>query len=107
MNTKRWYWLAINGASCAASYFPMMVKELHVKPVPEVVIGYGSQERQLNRQEFFLTQPLDALQQYVKYKLQMEIATGEAVFKRLPNPEPPTTGPTLWGPQPIPEIGMD
>lgn len=104
MKEQQWWWLAINGASCAASNFPIEVKKLAIQPVPQIVIGYRTQQEALERQQFFLTAPIEDVQRYFHSELRGMVAAGRAFVQRLPNPEPPTDGPTVWTNFPMDEV---
>jgi len=89
-----WHWLAINGASCAASALPLP-DTLRVIPTPEQLIGYRKREAQLAAQRLILTAPIEAVERYMQ-TLPPKIAAGEIAYIRPQTPEPPTTGQTMW-----------
>jgi hypothetical protein len=39
-----WWWLAINGASCAACFFPVRAADLVVSPIPQELIGFHTRK---------------------------------------------------------------
>jgi len=90
-----WWWLAVNGASCAANGFPARLEDLNVSPVPEQLIGFRTREEQLEIQQFLLTAPIADVQQYMT-SLPEKIESGELAYVRPQHPEPPTHGPTSW-----------
>ncbi len=57
---REYYWLAINGDSCAACPIPM-AKQPSCKPNPELYIGLDSQEKQTAAQQFLLTAPQEKI----------------------------------------------
>lgn len=99
VETKRYWWLAINGASCAASFIdlPSTVK---VSPIPEQLLGYHTQDEQLTAQQFLLNAPIDEVTEYMQ-AMPDRIQRKEVVYIRPENPEEPTHGPTLWVTEPL------
>ena len=93
---RKWWWLAINGASCAASSFPVEKSRLCISPIPEIVIGYETQDEQIERQKFFLNAAIPDIERYLQGELMALVSIQQATAQRLPNPEPPTDGPTIW-----------
>ena len=92
---EEFYWLAINGASCAASGFPIP-RSIRVRPTPEQLIGFQSRDEQLAVQRFLLTAPITEIDRFMREKMPRKIKSGEAVYIRPDNPEPPTKGATIW-----------
>jgi hypothetical protein len=90
-----WWWLAVNGASCAASLVQARAADLEVAPVPEQMIGFRTREEQTEVQQFLLKAPIEEVNQYMA-SLGPRIASGEIAYLRPRNPEPPTRGPTMW-----------
>lgn len=90
-----WWWLAVNGPSCAACGFPVQAEHLKVRPVPEQMIGFRTREEQLATQKFLLTAPIKKVKEFMA-SLPLKIDAGEVAYVRPSNPEPPTHGPTFW-----------
>jgi len=89
-----YWWLAINGPSCAASFVPLPVS-VTVIPRPEQLVGFLTEDEARSAQRFLLTAPIREVGQYMK-RLTWRAKAGEVVILFLDNPESPTTGPTLW-----------
>jgi hypothetical protein len=93
---KLYFWLAINGASCASSAIPMPIT-VKVSPTPERLIGYTTREKQLKAQKFFLEAPIKDIAKYMRKTFPKEVSDG-MVMSIIPKaPEPPTKGQTFWG----------
>lgn len=90
-----WWWVAVNGASCAACFVQARAEDLEVTPVPEQLIGFRTREEQLEIQQFLLTAPMDDVRRYMA-SLPAKIKSGQVASVRPRNPEPPTHGPTSW-----------
>lgn len=88
------WWLAVNGASCAASPMPLP-DTLVVRPTPERLLGYRTQAEQLDDQRRFLQHPLDSVRNYVRQILPMKVKAGDIKQRLFERPEPPTKQ-TLW-----------
>lgn len=97
MNDKKWFWIAINGSSCAACNFP--TARVYVTPTPEMIFGFTTQEEQLRAQDTLLNAPIDEVKKFAAGLMGMA-AAGVVKFQRFPNPEPQTDGPTIWSNQP-------
>jgi hypothetical protein len=99
MNAREdeWWWLAVNGASCAACWFPLRA-DLIVKPTPEQLLGFRTREAQLEVQHVFLNAPLDEVAQFQRMHLLPKIERGDIAYIRPPAPEAPTRGQTMWIP---------
>ena len=89
-----WWWIAINGASCTACFIPC-TESVAVSPVPELLLGFKTQDEQLEVQHFLLTAPTDEVAKYMK-SLPSKIRSGEVHYIRPENPEPPTEGHSTW-----------
>ena len=92
---KQWWWLAVNGPSCAACGFPVQAERLKVRPVPEQMIGFRSREEQLVALKFLITAPIKKVKEYMA-SMPSKIDAFEVAYIRHSNPEPPTRGPTVW-----------
>jgi hypothetical protein len=93
--TKYYYWLAINGASCAMSSTPMPMW-VRVSPRPHYLLGYRTYEEAKAYQEFFLDAPIKDIKRWWRKDFPIKIKRDEIVMKQYDQPEPPTTGSTLW-----------
>ena len=96
---SEWWWLAVNGPSCAACCFPAQAEVLKVCPVPEQLIGFRTREEQLAAQKFLITAPLNKVTEYMA-TLPSKIDADEVAYVRPRNPEPPTRGATIWSTTP-------
>lgn len=92
--TQRYYWLAINGPSVAASVMPLS-KNVVVSPTPEQLVGYTTLEEMKKTQQFLLTAPIKKVAEYME-SLPPRIRSGEVQYKRPLNPEPYPEGATSW-----------
>lgn len=92
---EEFYWLAINGASCAASSVPLR-PTLQVHPTPEQLIGFRTRDEQLSVQQFLLSAPIDEVEKFMREEMPRKVHAGEVLCIRPANPEPPTRGDTLW-----------
>jgi len=93
MNPQQWYWLAINGSSCAAWEVPC--DRVRVTPTPEILIGVSTRIEQLRLQAVCLNSPIED----VRRELQQVAALAsvrQSVFRRPSNPGPQTSGLTAW-----------
>lgn len=90
-----YWWLAVNGASCAASHIPFP-RTVKVHPTPEQLIGFRTREEHLKTQRFLLDAPIKDVDRFMKRTLPARIRRGEVVYIRPDNPEPPTHGSTIW-----------
>jgi hypothetical protein len=87
-----YFWIAINGASCAASLIAPLSIRVQCKPTPENLIGFPTRKEASDMQQFFLTGPSEEVHERLMKLEQRE----DVVIKVFKNPEPPTHGPTLW-----------
>lgn len=87
-----YYWIALNGASCAASLIAPLSIDVQCQPTPGNLIGFPTREEASDMQRFCLTGPIEEVHERL-----MELAQREdVVIKVFKNPERPTHGPTLW-----------
>ncbi len=89
---KECYWIAINGASCVLSSFPSTTPPT-VSPRPQGLIGFPTYKQAEAAQRLCLTAPIPEVAKAIK---RWRRGKGGEVCADLPNPEPPTTGPTIW-----------
>jgi hypothetical protein len=94
-NTELYWWLAVNGASCAASNCALPISA-EVIPTPEQMIGFQTQAEQQRTQRLFLNAPLHKVKAFFKTTLPKRVKRGEVMVVYPPHPQTPTTGPTLW-----------
>lgn len=92
--TQKYYWLAVNGPSVAASMVPLSMN-LYVSPTPEQLIGFASYEEMQKTQQFLLTAPIEDVAEFMD-TLPPRIRSGEIQYKRPRRPEPPSRGATMW-----------
>ena len=93
--TKDWWWLAINGASCAVCSLPMPAT-VAVAPIPEQLIGFASRDEQIAAQEFVLTAPIDEVAEFMNTTILDKVQSGEVAYIRPQSPDPQPDGPTMW-----------
>jgi hypothetical protein len=101
-----WWWLAVNGPSCAACGFPVQAERLKVQPVPEQMIGFRTREEQFAAQKFLITAPIKKVTEYMA-SLPSRIDAGEVAYIRPSNPEPPTRGATVWSIAPKQDVSLN
>ncbi len=89
-----WWFLALNGSSCAACDF-IATEDIIVHPKPEILVGFLSKERQLEIQKRLLTCAKDEIADIFR-DISIDHATGQAIVKRYHDSEPQTDGPTMW-----------
>jgi len=86
------YWfLALNGPSCAMSAFPLR-KPFDVFPRPEFLIGFEDEEEARRYQQLFLTCPPEDLPKHGA----MLRARPDVIILSVEDSEPRTTGQTVW-----------
>jgi hypothetical protein len=94
MNTNKfYYWIAINGASCARTSFPM--HNPMTCPTAEQLLGFPTEKESRQAQEICLSAPINLVRAYLE-SLAPDVASGRIKVIQPPNPEPPTRGITLW-----------
>ena len=95
---KKYFWLALNGPSVAATAIPLS-NDLSVTPTPEQLIGFSTFEEAKRIQQFLLTAPMEEVVKYME-SLPPRIRSGEVQYIRPENPEPYTEGATAWHDEP-------
>jgi hypothetical protein len=89
------YWIAINGASCALARYPLPVPT--VKPTPELLIGFPTHEEAVQAQHFLLTAPHESLPPTLEeWRLRALLPESDITIVMPAHPERPTTGATHW-----------
>jgi hypothetical protein len=91
---KKYYWIAANGGSCARLSFPLPIT-VGVKPTPEYMLGFPTSEEAIETQEFMLTAPIPEVRKRLE-GFRERVLSGEIIYIRPANPQPPTQGPTMW-----------
>lgn len=93
---EEWWWLAINGSSCAAS--KRLCREVpQVSPVPEELFGFITDEERETARRIHLRDPTAGIStSEFRETLPERIRTGQVRCIRPDKPEPPTEGPTTW-----------
>lgn len=94
ISEQNWWWIAINGASCAAAGIPNTSPPT-VVPTPEQLIGFRTREEQLAAQQLILKEPIEQVREYMQ-SLGSRVEAGEVRYFRPNHPEPPTRGSTQW-----------
>lgn len=89
-----WWWVAVNGASCAAAPFAS-TQSPSVSPVPELLIGYRTQAEQRAAQNLMLNASVKQVAKYMN-DLPDWVKSGEVRCIRPENPEESTLGATQW-----------
>ena len=95
ITVEKYFWLAINGPSVAASSFPLP-KTVSVSPTPRQLVGYKSQEEQRTAQQFLLSAPMAEVRKYLKKEIPRRIRKGDVLVIFPEKPEPPTRECTVW-----------
>ena len=90
---KERYWIAINGASCARTSFPL--RKPFVTPTPFQLIGFPTFKESVEAQRILLHEPIETGFQFCE-SLMPRVRNGEIVVIQPAHPQPPTTGPTMW-----------
>ena len=88
------FWLAINGASVAASSFPF--EKVVVRPTPEMIVGYSTSAEQKEAHELLLKAPMIEVNSYMK-SLQKLAKDGVVAIETFSKPKPPSSS-TRWIP---------
>ena len=88
---ETYYWIAVNGASAAMTPYPLP-RTVRCIPTPQLLIGF----KRLNHAKTFQSIALNAPLPIVRKELKLLKKHRDAVLIEPNNPEPPTTGPTLW-----------
>jgi hypothetical protein len=88
-----YYWIAINGPSCARAGFPMRSPSTH--PVAQQLLGFPSEQESREAQEICLSAPMKLVRAYLK-SLAPDVASGRIKVIQPAHPEPPTRGQTVW-----------
>lgn len=94
-NEENWWWLAINGATCAASFLPLP-ETVVVSPTPQQLVGFKTREAQKAAQKKLLTAPMPEVCRYMREVLPAKRDRGEIKVIRPKKPQRPTDGPTMW-----------
>jgi hypothetical protein len=92
---REYWWLAVNGASVSACSFPAQEDRVACHPTPEQLIGFPTQEEQMEAQRFLLTADIPAIRRRMQDWVP-RMRKGEMAYIRPEQPEPPTSGPTAW-----------
>lgn len=91
------WWVAINGPSAAVSPMPLPRPPLlQVTPRPEQLIGYPTQERQLEAQDLLLNASMEEVESYMREMVPKLIREGEIRYYRIETSDPHTPGITAW-----------
>lgn len=91
MKGKPLYWIAVNGASCAASAIPLR-EPFRVIPTPEILVGFPTAKEAKQNQRCLL----EAAFAEVREKMHSWMSRGDLKIIKPEHPDPPTTGPTIW-----------
>ncbi len=92
-NAKMYYWIAINGGSCAMSP-TVLPPTLKVIPTPEQLIGFPTREEAEAAQTQCLNAPINEVRKFLE-GLAGRVGRDIAVIQPT-NPGPPTHGQTMW-----------
>jgi hypothetical protein len=90
---RYWYWIAINGASCARTSIPL--KNPKVTPTPEQLFGFLTPEEAAEAQHTCLTAPIRDANLFIQ-SLGRRVKLGQVRYIRPKHPQPPTRGHTSW-----------
>ena len=91
---KTYYWIAINGASCAYSPCALPMS-LHVSPIPELLLGFDSLAEAQKQCAYLITASIEQVYARVA-ELADRANRGEIRCIKPSNPEPQTGTPTIW-----------
>lgn len=91
---KKWWWLAVNQASVAASATELT--DPVVYPTPQQLIGYPTRESQLTQQRFLLDAPINDVKEYMTVTVPALLREGKLAYRKPRQPQPPTRGTTIW-----------
>jgi hypothetical protein len=91
--TQHYYWIAINGSSCALSITPM--RNATTIPVAQQMFGFPTLEEARKAQRICLTAPITEGEAFME-RLRPDVKSGRIIYKGPANPEPPTKGQTAW-----------
>ena len=87
------YWIAINGASCALTAFPM--RHPLVIPTPEQLLGFPTLDEARKAQQVCLNAPMPEVKRFMQ-SLSADVMAGRVRVIKPKHPEPPTSGQTAW-----------
>jgi hypothetical protein len=91
----KYYWLAINGESVAASELAVEPERVCCSPVPSQLLGFRTREEQLRARRLLLAAPAEHVEEWVA-RACADVRVGCIAVINPPNPEPPSKGPTVW-----------
>jgi hypothetical protein len=91
----RWWWLAVNGASCVSSHVPFP-GSVSASPTPEQLIGFRTKPELMEAQHLLLNASMDQVNEFMKTTIPRMIETGDVRYIKPEAPEPPTEGKTEW-----------
>jgi hypothetical protein len=97
-----YYWIAINGASCARASMPMR-KFPKVSPTPQQIIGFPTLEEAQYAQHVCLTASMKEMRRFLE-SLSRDIKAGRIACHTFRNPEAPTRDATTWLETPGPTL---
>jgi hypothetical protein len=84
------YWIAINGPSVALCSVAM--DEVHCRPTPEQMFGFPTLQEAREAQKLLLDSPIPECHRRMKAWMARE----DVAVRKPKDPEPCTTGPTMW-----------
>lgn len=86
-----YYWIAINGPSCAASPIPFP-GSIRVSPRPHILIGFKTRQDAASAQRLVLTSRIGRIRKFLaKCRVRNDV-----VYRKLDSPEKPTKDQTMW-----------
>jgi hypothetical protein len=92
---NKYFWIAVNGPSVAMFDVPLSPENICAVPTPEFLFGFKAAAEAKAAQQTLLTAPASQVQSLMRSWLP-RIAAGEMALVQPENPEPPTTGATVW-----------
>jgi hypothetical protein len=95
---KKYWWLAVNGPSVAASPVPLPVNGFGVTPVPEQLFGFATKDEQAEAQVRMVSGTPQDLRRYFRRELAPKVKAGKVAYFRpgKPQPAPKPGDPIGW-----------
>jgi len=90
-DNAKYYWLAVNGASCAACPIPTTAAKIKCTPTPEVYVDFPTEQEQKETKQLMLKAPIEEVRRHNLWLGQRK----DIVFLYQDNPEQPGKH-TFW-----------
>src|SRR4051794_36258577 len=92
---RKYYWVAVNGASAALCGVPARRHEIGCRPRPSQLIGFGSFEEAHRGQQGMLQRPPEEAPRTMREDGAPKVWSGDMALIDCPSPEPPAAF-TAW-----------